>query len=432
MANNTRAIAAGVLCRVVEDGQSLTAALDRALAHVSGEKDRAFVQLLCYGTLRWYWRLDFLLNQMLRKPLKHTEVRLLALLGLFQIANTRVKPHAAVAETVSALRGKAWAKPLLNAVLRNYLRARDTLDRLADHSEPGATGHPHWLVEAIRRDWHGRSDSIFHANNEQPPMALRINLGRCGREEYLERLSAEGIRGTISAVCDSAVVLESPTDVKRLPGFEEGWVSVQDCAAQLAASVLDLRAGQTVLDVCAAPGGKTAHILEACPDVGRMVAVDIDAARLERVRENLARGRLSAELVAGDGANPAAWWDGCLFDRILLDAPCSATGVIRRHPDIKLLRQPEDIESLSRTQQRMLRAVWPLLAPGGSLVYATCSILKRENEDQVEAFLATHADAFELPIDASWGVAAVHGRQILTGDSGMDGFYYARIGKKGG
>lgn len=432
MVRNSRSIAADLLCRVIEDGQSLTAALEQARLDLLASRDRAFVQALCYGVMRWYFRLDFLLGRLLHKPLKDADVRVLALLGLYQIAYTRVKPHAAVAETVAALRDKPWAKSLLNAVLRNYLRERERLDALADNSDVAASAHPRWLLDALRADWPAQAETIIAANNDQPPMVLRLNRKRCDREKYLALLAEGGIAAAASPLCACALTLDLPVDVAVLPGFAEGWVSVQDTAAQLAASLLDVKAGHRVLDVCAAPGGKTMHILETCPDLRALIAVDIDGERLTRVRQNLARGGLSAELIAGDACEPSSWWDGTAFDRILLDAPCSATGVIRRHPDIKLLRRREDIDALCRTQQKMLEAVWPLLTPGGMLLYATCSILRRENHDQVSAFLRSHDDAFDMPIEAEWGIAEGVGRQILTGEGGMDGFYYARIGRKGG
>ena len=262
-------------------------------------------------------------------------------------------------------------------------------------------------------------------------MALRVNLARISPDQYLQQLSEQGIEAVAVSFCPSAIILDKPVAVDLLPGFAEGLVSVQDTAAQLAAGLLDVQAGHRVLDVCAAPGGKTAHILEHQPQLKELVAVDIDASRLQRVNDTLQRLKLPAKLVVGDAANPQDWWDGQLFDRILLDAPCSALGVIRRHPDIKLLRRAEDIKPLQALQHNILHAVWPLLAPGGIMLYATCSILKQENEQQIDAFLAEHPDAVELPIDAAWGFAGSHGRQIMTGESAMDGFYYARLGKSG-
>ncbi len=294
-----------------------------------------------------------------------------------------------------------------------------------------AVSHPDWLIKQIEQDWPQQAQQILLENNQQPPMALRVNLARISRDQYLQQLSEQGIEAVAVSFCPSAIILDKPVAVDLLPGFAEGLVSVQDTAAQLAAGLLDVQAGHRVLDVCAAPGGKTAHILEHQPQLKELVAVDVDESRMQRVSDTLQRLKLPATLVVGDAANPQDWWDGQLFDRILLDAPCSALGVIRRHPDIKLLRRAEDIKPLQALQKNILHAVWPLLAPGGIMLYATCSILKQENEQQIDAFLAEHPDAVELPIDAAWGFAGSHGRQIMTGESAMDGFYYARLGKSG-
>jgi 16S rRNA (cytosine967-C5)-methyltransferase len=373
--------------------------------------------------------MEFILNELLDKPLKDWDVKALALVGLYQLKYMRVKPHAAVSETVLAARKKPWAKALVNALLRRYLREQGNLEQKADNVQSAAFSHPDWLIRQIEQDWPQQAQQILLENNLQPPMALRVNLARVSRAQFLKQLSEQGIAAVAVSFCPSAIILEEPVAVDFLPGFAEGLVSVQDTAAQLAAGLLDVQAGHRVLDVCAAPGGKTAHILEFQPQLKEMVAVDVDEIRLQRISDTMRRLKLSAKLVVGDAANPQDWWDGQPFDRILLDAPCSALGVIRRHPDIKLLRRAEDIKSLQALQENILHAVWPLLAPGGIMLYATCSILKQENEQQIEAFLAEHADAVELPIDAAWGFAGCHGRQIMTGESAMDGFYYARLGK---
>lgn len=430
---NSRLIAARVLNRVLQNGQSLTAALDEMLSGNESEaidaKDKAFIQALCYGVCRHSYRLDFILNELLEKPLKDQEVKALALVGLYQLEFMRVKPHAAVSETVHAARKKPWAKALLNALLRNYLRKQDDLIQKANDIPSSAVSHPDWLIQRIEQDWPQQAADIYLENNLQAPMALRVNLSRSSRESYLRQLDELGIGATSVEFCPSAIVLDKPVVVQLLPGFSEGHVSVQDTAAQLAATLLDVQPGQRVLDVCAAPGGKAAHILESQPQLKELVAVDIDDTRMQRVRENMQRLKLSATLQVGDAAKPDGWWDGQLFERILLDAPCSALGVIRRHPDIKLLRRSEDIDQLAALQLRILQAIWPLLAPGGILLYATCSILKQENEQQVMAFLRDHADAVVMPIVADWGIAGSCGRQIITGESAMDGFYYARLGK---
>ena len=426
---NSRLIAAQVLCRILKEGQSLTAALDHSLQDVDSSKERAFIQALCYGVVRQFHRLNFILNQLLHKPLKDTDVQALALLGLYQLKYMRVKPHAAVSETVAALRKKPQAKSLLNAVLRNYLRKQETLEEQADNNNSALVSHPDWLINQIENNWPQQAQQILNENNRQAPMALRVNSSRCNRENYMEQLTEKAILASVAPVCPTAIVLNKPVAVEVVPGFADGLVSVQDTAAQLAAGLLEVKPGQRVLDVCAAPGGKTAHILEMQPKLADLLAVEIDKNRLQRVKENMERLDLSAQLIHGDATKPAEWWDGRPFDRILLDAPCTALGVIRRHPDIKLLRRKEDIQVLQSLQKELLNTVWKLLVPEGILLYATCSILKQENELQVRSFLQEHHDAVEVAIDAGWGMAREHGRQILPGDSGMDGFYYAKIRK---
>jgi 16S rRNA (cytosine967-C5)-methyltransferase len=385
---------------------------------------------LCYGVCRTYHRLNFILSELLDKPIKDLSVKALALVGLYQLKYMRVKPHAAVSETVLAARKKPWAKALINALLRSYLRDQERLEQKADNQQSAAISHPDWLIQQIEQDWPLQAQQIFQENNQQPPMALRLNLARISQTQYLQQLSELGIGAVGVSFCPSAIILDKPVSVDVLPGFAEGLVSVQDTAAQLAAGLLDVQAGQRVLDVCAAPGGKSAHILEYQPQLKELIAVDIDASRMQRVSDTLQRLKLAATQVVGDAEKPGDWWDGQFFDRILLDAPCSALGVIRRHPDIKLLRRVEDIGPLQLLQKNILHAVWPLLAPGGIMLYATCSILKQENERQIDAFLGEHPDAVELAIDVDWGFAGSHGRQIMTGESAMDGFYYARIRKQ--
>ncbi len=427
---NTRQIAAHILHSVIGQGQSLTHALDNALPALSNATDRAFVQALCYGTLRYFHRLDYILQQLLNKPVRDIEVKALLLIGLYQLCFMRIKPHAAVSETVNAVgKKKHHSKGLINAVLRNYLRNAENFEATADRTPVAASAHPDWLIQKIEANWPQQSRAILQANNQQAPMILRINGRFCSRANYLQQLAQQGILATPSPLCPSAIILQQAVAVEKLPGFSQGLVSIQDTAAQFAAGLLELKAGQRVLDVCAAPGGKTAHILETQPEIAHLTAVDINEQRLQRVRENLQRLRLYAETRMGDALEPACWWDGRPFDRILLDAPCSAIGVIRRHPDIKLLRRDQDIRSLQKRQQCILNQIWPLLAPQGILLYATCSILKQENEQQIQTFLSTHNEAYEIPITADWGLATAHGRQILPGDQDMDGFYYAKIGK---
>lgn len=428
---------------VVQDGQSLSQCLPGLLAQAPAI-DRALVQELAYGSLRWRFRLEAQLRQLLKQPLKRKDqdVAALLLVGLYQLVYTNIPAHAAVHATVEAVRatGKRWAVPLANAVLRNYQRQREQLDATVRARPDECHAHPAWLVEALRRDWPQDWEAVLAANNARPPLALRVNLRRGSVADYCAQLHSAGLESVPLRHSDAGLCLRQAVGVERLPGFMGGAVSVQDAAAQLAAPLLDVRPGMRVLDACAAPGGKTAHILERTPDLAELTAVELDSARARRIEENLQRLGLSARTVIGDAAQPDGWWDGRSFERILLDAPCSASGVIRRHPDIKSLRRPGDIDALVATQARLLDALWPLLAPGGMLLYATCSVLRRENEQQIAAFLRRQPQAQELRIDAEWGRAVAHGRQILPGeaaaahddsDMGMDGFYYAGLIRRG-
>jgi len=429
--DDARSAAARVIDQVLAEGRSLAAALPPALNNVP-PAERGLTQELCYGTLRWAPRLEVLATRLLDKPLRarDSDVHALLLVGLYQLLYLNVPPHAAVSLTVeaSAKLKKEWARGLLNGVLRRLLREQESLLADVDAGASAALAHPAWLLARFEQDWPGAWRAIAAANNERPPMTLRVNRRQGSRADYLARLEAGGIAASAAAHAPDAITLAAPAAVEQLPGFADGAVSVQDAAAQLAAGLLQLAPGQRVLDACAAPGGKTGHMLETCPDI-ELLALDSEAERLQRVAENLARLRLTAALRAGDAGEPAAWWDGKPYDRILLDAPCSGSGVIRRHPDIKSLRRPEDIPALAAQQARLLRALWPLLAPGGILVYATCSILTAENAGQVTAFLRDETQARELPITATWGQAVTAGRQILPGENGMDGFYYAVLRK---
>jgi 16S rRNA (cytosine967-C5)-methyltransferase len=419
-----RCAAARINAAVVADGVSLDRALEAAPQ--DDPRDAALLRAISYGALRWHHRLQWQSEQLLIRPLSRSNPEIAALLrvGLFQLQGLRIPDHAAVGATVEAAvrLGAARAKGLVNAVLRRFQRERERLEaEMQDHRE-ALTSHPAWLLDLIAKDRPEESAQILAANNQSPPMWLRVNALRESREAYLRRLDAAGIEAEPSAEVQSAVALTEPCPVSTVPGFAEGLVSVQDAAAQCAAALLDLRAGQRVLDACAAPGGKAAHILESCPGIRALVAVERDAERLSTVRETFARLGLSGVTRHGDARRPAEWWDGEPFDRILLDAPCSGLGVIRRHPDIKVLRRPDDVTSAAAEQRALLDALWPLLKPGGRLVYATCTIAKHENEEQIERFLAARADtALARP-----GL----GRQIFPGEANMDGFYYACLDKK--
>ena len=429
---NVRAIAAQALGQVLGEGRSLAVVLPPTLERTA-PRDRGLLRELCYGVCRWQPELQKLLDGLLDRPLDPREpvVRALLLIGLYQFHHLRIPDHAAVAETVAAARqlGKSWAAGLTNAVLRSFPRRRAELLAQVEADAEARTAHPRWLLEGLRRDWPDHWPAIVAANNARPPFTLRVNRLQGSRDEYHARLVAAGKSAEpVVVAAPAALTLAEPVEPAALPGFAEGWVSVQDAAAQLAAPLLAVEPGMRVLDACAAPGGKTAHLLECAPELD-LTALDWDTERLERIRDNLNRLRLHARLVTGDASRPTTWWDGVPYDRILLDAPCSATGVIRRHPDIKLLRRETDIAALADRQQAMLATLWPLLRPGGRLLYATCSVLQSENEQVVAAFLTARPEAREQPIMADWGRAMAHGRQILPGEDGMDGFYYAALAK---
>jgi 16S rRNA (cytosine967-C5)-methyltransferase len=419
-----RAVAAAVVARVLRERTEADDALDAAEAGVA-QRDRALLGALVFGALRWHQRLEWQAARLLTKPLKPGQLELGALLkiGLLQLQEMRIPAHAAVSATVdaAALLGHRDAAPLVNAVLRRFQRERGALDAGLAADDEARFSHPRWLLEQLAHDWPDEWQRICAANNSPAPMWLRVNQRRTTRADYLARLRAAGLGARPDEEVATAIVLDAPQPVDALPGFAAGDASVQDVAAQRAAGFLDLVPGQRVLDACAAPGGKTGHILESCPGLDEVWALDRDPRRLARVRANLDRLGLAARLVAGDATRPEAWWDGRPFDRILLDAPCSAVGVIRRHPDIKLLRRPEDVARAVALQSDLLRALWPLLAPGGRLVYATCSVLRSENDAQIAAFLSS-VETSDRP-----GTAQLLGCQSLPGDADGDGFYYASV-----
>jgi len=427
---NVRAIAAKVLNQVVEKGQSLSQAIP-AIQQELSPKDKALVQMLCYGVLRTLPRLDFFCRSLMKKPLtgKQRELHFLILVGMYQLLYTRIPSHAAVGETVNG--AKALKKPalkgMINGVLRNFLREQDTLIEKADQQPALLYCHPSWLVKRLQAAYgEQKAAQIMDDNNQQAPMWLRVNSRFHDRAQYLELLKAQDKAAEISEFNDNALCLEKACDVYQLPGFEQGWVSVQDGAAQLAAHYLDAQPNDLVLDACSAPGGKTVHTLELQPELKQMVAVDFDDKRLLRVKDNLQRLNLQATVIHGDASKPDEWWSGEQFDRILCDAPCSATGVIRRHPDIRWLRRDSDINELVSLQQQILQALWQKLKPGGVLLYATCSILPDENDLQVDAFLAATPDASLIPLSQQGPMTS---RQILPNEQKMDGFYYAKLQK---
>ena len=429
-----RASAARLVSQVIDRGRSL----DELLAGDADEGSaRGLKRSLCYGTLRWHFRLVEVLRRLCERPLDQMAPELRALLevGLFQMLSGEVAPHAAVAETVGATRvlGHARASGFVNAVLRRFQREQEAVLADVDRDLAVRTAHPRWFVDMLRRDRPTSFESILDADNAHPPMWLRVNRTRTDPAAYAAELEAAGRRVTRHAYAPDALLIEPPTDVYSLPGFAEGLVSVQDAAAQLAVDVLGPQPGERLLDACAAPGGKTCHLLERVGGRADVTALDVSESRLGRVRENLERLGLKARVMAGDIARPQAWWDGRPFDRILLDVPCSATGVIRRHPDIKVLRRARDIPALAHRQADMLAAAWGLLRPGGTFLYTSCSVLRAEDEGVIEGFLASAGDATDLTAGRTGGwpdrAAAGPGRLVQSGEADMDGFYYACLGK---
>jgi 16S rRNA (cytosine967-C5)-methyltransferase len=417
------AVVGGVLA-----GRSLDAELPTAWrAHVSlTPSGRAAIQDLAYGTLRHLGRLDAVLDALLDKPLKDARLRPLLLVSLYQLDSTRAAPHAVVDHAVRSCRaiGLTSAQGLTNAVLRNFLRRRPVLDARVQRIETARYSHPQWWIDKLRSQYPRHYERVLEAASHRPPLVLRVNRRRMGVAEYLALLTASGLAGEIRG--EFAVALDKPVPADRIPGLAQGLVSVQDAAAQLAAPWLDLRDGMRVLDACAAPGGKTGHALEL--SAVALTALDRDAARLERVRANLERLGLSARLVCGDAAEPGAWWDGMPYERILADVPCSASGVARRHPDIKWLRREADISRFAEVQGRLLDALWQTLAGGGKLLYATCSVFREENDIQVARFLERHRDAARLTLPAVDNDNSAPAGQLLP-DQRHDGFFYALLQK---
>jgi 16S rRNA (cytosine967-C5)-methyltransferase len=389
-------------------------------------RDRGALQDLAYGTLRFLGRLEALLEELLDRPLRDARLRPLLLTALYQLQYTRAAHHAIVDNAVRCCDrfGLASAKSLVNAVLRNFLRNRTALNGHAQRSDEGRYCHRQWWIDKLRVQYPARFDTVLEAANSRPPLTLRVNRRRMAPGDYLHMLAQQGVRA--SAFGESAVTLDAPLPAERIPGFAEGLVSVQDAAAQLAAPLLDLTDGQRVLDACAAPGGKSTHILELA-DV-HVTALDADAARLERIRGNLARLGLSAQVACGDAGDPTAWWDGEPFDRILADVPCTASGVARRHPDIKWLRRAGDVDQFAREQRRLLDALWQLLKRDGKLLYATCSVFHEENHLQVERFVKRQRDAERVILAPAEDDPQLPAGQLLP-DRQHDGFFYALLRK---
>ena len=423
-----------ILGRIIDRGESLTPVLESVSARVAAA-EQAILRQLAFGSLRWYLRLDAVLDNLLEKPLraKDRDVHQLLISSLYQLEYLDTPDYAVVntAASLSKALRRNWAKGLINAVLRQFLRERASLLAKVDEDAAIASATPTWLYAQIKQDWPQQAEDILTAMNIQAPMTLRVNSRHTDTQTYQAALHKQSMGADFHPYAPEALVLEQACPVTELPEFSGGLVSVQDAGAQLAAHLLQPQPGERVLDACAAPGGKACHLLELQPKLAKLLAVELDGRRLFRIQENLQRLQLQAELVQADAGAVEQWWDGQAFDKILLDVPCSATGVIRRHPDIKHLRRETDLTNLAAIQKQLLLKVWRLLAPGGMLLYATCSICRQENDAVITEFLNSTADAQEQIIAAEWGVALTHGRQILPGEAGMDGFYYALLHKSG-
>jgi 16S rRNA (cytosine967-C5)-methyltransferase len=423
----TQCLAAHVVGRVL-DGRSLDSELTAVWRQQTAlsPQQRGAVQDVAYGTLRHLGYVDAAIDRLLSRPLTDLPVRNLLQVTLYQLMHTKAHSYAIVNHAVPAAArlGFPKAQGLVNAVLRNFLRRRDELDSAINATDIGRYSYPQWWIDRVAAEYPETWREILEAGNARPPLTLRVNSRKIARDDYLEILRLQDIAA--HAVGRQGIVIEKPRPVSLLPGFAEGQVSVQDAGAQLAAELLDVANGMRVIDACAAPGGKAAHLLELA-DI-ELTAADIDAQRLQRVTENLTRLSLNAKLLQADAGNAAAWSNAGLFDRILADVPCTASGVVRRHPDIKWLRQPADIAAMGQRQTRILDTLWQLLNRGGKLLYATCSVFSEENGRQVEQFIARHADARQIAVSLSAeGLRQSHGQ--LFPDAAHDGFFYALLEK---
>ncbi|MCP4597971.1 16S rRNA (cytosine(967)-C(5))-methyltransferase RsmB [Neptuniibacter sp.] len=430
MAVNIRALAAQVLTPLLLNKGSLNTQF-ATVEKRCPEKDRGLLRELCYGTMRFYPQLNEILKLLQNRPFKYKDIdaRAVALIGLYQLIHTRIPGHAAINESVEACKvlKKPGAGKLINALLRRFQREQTEIEAELAHNDSYTFNHPDWMIAKLKNNWPEHWQQILEANNQQAPLTLRVNQKATDRQSYLTQLQPV-VSAEVTTHSEQGLRLAESVNVESLPGYNVGAFSVQDEAAQLSAELLDLHPGQRVLDACAAPGGKLCHILETEPALAVVDAIELEEKRAGRIEENLKRLRLKANLIIAD-ASSQTWWKGEQYDRILLDAPCSATGVIRRNPDIKYLKKGEDIHEISKLQFAILQNCWELLKPGGKLLYATCSIFPQENERLVKRFIEQSTNTQHLPIDAGWGVEREYGRQLFPQKNGHDGFYYALLQK---
>lgn len=420
----------------VFDGRSLSSVQLNLLDKLEDQRDCGLAKEIVNGVLRWRWQLAFFVSRLLNKPLKSKDldVQLILLMALYELLECRTPDYAIINEAVELVRGsrKKWAASLVNAILRRFTREKEQL--LASMNEDVVKySHPDWILNKIKKDWPDRWRTILEANNQRPAFWLRVNQTQNNISQYQQLLTDMGIESTRSSLTGHALKLPHGVDVVRLPEFNQGAVSIQDAGAQLAADFLNVSAGQSVLDLCAAPGGKTCHILESCSALKHLLAIEIDALRMQRVSENLQRlnfiDDVRVHVKVADVRDYKDWWNGVPFERILIDAPCSASGVIRRHPDIKTLRRESDIANLVTLQAEILASAWQMLVADGQLLYVTCSVFKDENQLQIENFIKNNTNAAEIEFNADWGKPCEYGRQLFPGEQDADGFYFCLLQK---
>ena len=429
--SSVRLVAIRIIESILLNKGSLSTQLARKQADVKAEHVPQLKEI-CFGVSRYYPQLNSFALHMLDKPFQEKDFDVYAaiLVALYQIEYMDTPEHAAVNEAVESAKliGKPWAGKLVNAILRRYLREAVDIKAILKDMPSVAHSHPKWILKRFKKHWGNSFEQIVEANNARPPMCLRVNLSRVSRETQMQKLSQQGIESEEGLFSESAIYLKQAASVQSLPGFFDGDMSVQDEAAQLSASILSVKEGEKVLDACAAPGGKTGHLLESA-DI-HLTAIELEPWRLSKIEENLERLGFNAELICADSGDLDTWWDNVAFDKILLDVPCSATGVIRRNPDIKVNRKPADIDELISIQKALINNIWLTLKPGGKLLYATCSVMPEENEHQMAEFLSLTPDAKEIQLDVEWGQKVSHGIQLLPKQNSHDGFYYCLIEKQ--
>ena len=432
-----RAQAAISIGQVIDNGNSLRNVFLQRQGQFETPQQLALFKEICFGTIRWYYRLEAILNHCLNTPMdsKNNDIKYLICNGLYQLTEMNTAPHAVVNETVQAARllNKSWACKLVNRILRQFTRNQAQILKTIKQNDAHWYAYPEWLLKKIQQDWPDNWMRIIEGSNQKPPLSLRINQQKTSPLGYVSLLKKDQITAQVNEQYPHAVIINAPKPTHELPGFEHGLFSVQDLAGQYVADLLELEPNHNVLDACAAPGSKTCHIVETEPNLNKIVAIDIDAERLLRVKQNFIRLGLPQDklkMVLEDATHTKQWWDGTLYDRILLDAPCSATGVIRRHPDIKILRKETDIEKQSQVQLMLLKSMYTLLAPGGLLLYTTCSILEQENEKIIHRFLKDHKKVQCKKLSIPNAINLKHGCQLLPSQQGSDGFYFALLQKK--